>query len=72
MIGKNIISKLGKVASNTLSGNKQIAAFSVWKNPTNYLPEKAKFPAPKDLFPKANEKAYKTLNDLTPSLLKNV
>ncbi|KAL4426280.1 hypothetical protein ABPG74_018697 [Tetrahymena malaccensis] len=72
MIGKNIISKLGNIASNAHILNKQIASFSVWKNPTNYLPEKAKFPTPKELFPKDNENSWKTLNDLTPSLFKDV
>ncbi|EWS72847.1 50S ribosomal protein L13 (macronuclear) [Tetrahymena thermophila SB210] len=72
MIGKNIVSKLGNLASNVHILNKQIASFSVWKNPTNYLPEKAKFPSPKELFPKDNENSWKTLNDLTPSLFKDV
>jgi len=46
--------------------------FSVWKAPTDYEVERAKFPTPQEIFPKENPAAYKTLNDLTPSLFKNV
>jgi len=46
--------------------------FSVWKAPTDYEVERAKFPTPKEIFPKENPAAYTTLNDLTPSLFKNV
>ena len=46
--------------------------FSVWKAPTDYEVEHAKFPTPKEIFPKENPAAYTTLNDLTPSLFKNV
>lgn len=71
IVGKSILSR---VVNRTLfaSATSQVrCAFSVWKSPVNLETEKTLFPSPKDLFPKANENAYTTLNDLTPSLMKS-
>jgi len=71
MIGRRILSNLQNA---TLMKSAAIPRmhFSVWKAPTDYEVERAKFPTPQEIFPKENPAAYKTLNDLTPSLFKNV